>query len=97
MQDFIFEGPLGPIECLVEPNRSTRNAVLVMAHGFRGSRESGGRAAGIAHQCAAHCSVVRFNFTGTRILSLQVAELRSVIAAVRERQPGCAVYLLGRS
>ena len=49
MQDFIFEGPLGPIECLVEPNRSTRNAVLVMAHGFRGSRESGGRAAGIAY------------------------------------------------
>lgn len=97
MQDFIFEGPLGPIECLVEPNRSTRNAVLVMAHGFRGSRESGGRAAGIAYQCAAHCSVVRFNFTGTRILSLQVAELRAVIAAVRERQPGCAVYLLGRS
>ena len=38
MQDFTFEGPLGPIECLVEPNRSERNAVLVMAHGFRGSR-----------------------------------------------------------
>ena len=89
MQDFTFEGPLGAIECLVEPNRSERNAVLVMAHGFRGSRESGGRAAGIAYQCATHCSVVRFNFTGTRILSLQVAELRAVIAAVRERQPGC--------
>ena len=41
--------------------------------------------------------MVRFNFTGTRILSLQVAELRAVIAAARERQPGCAVYLLGRS
>ena len=97
MDTFTFQGPLGPIECLVEPNRSECNAVLVMAHGFRGSRESGGRAAGIAYQCAAHCSVVRFNFTGTRILSLQVAELRAVIAAARERQPGCAVYLLGRS
>ena len=47
MQDFTFEGPLGLIECLVEPNRSARNAVLVMAHGFRGSRDSGGRAAGM--------------------------------------------------
>ena len=34
---FTFQGPLGEIECLVEPNRSENNAVLVMAHGFRGS------------------------------------------------------------
>ena len=33
---FIFQGPLGEIECVVEPNRSESNAVLVMAHGFRG-------------------------------------------------------------
>ena len=39
---FTFQGPLGEIECLVEPNRSDNNAVLVMAHGFRGSRDSGG-------------------------------------------------------
>ena len=37
---FTFAGPLGEIECLVEPNRSDNNAVLVMAHGFRGSRDS---------------------------------------------------------
>ncbi len=97
MQNFIFDGPLGPIECLVEPNRGKRNAVVVMAHGFRGSRESGGRAAGVAHQLAANASVVRFNFTGTRILSVQVQELHAVIDAVREHFPGCEVYLLGRS
>lgn len=97
MQNFTFQGPLGPIECIVEPNRSDKNAVLVMAHGFRGSRDSGGRAAGVAYQCAAHASVVRFNFTGTQIISRQVAELEAVIAAVRQRQPGCEVYLLGRS
>ena len=28
---FIFQGPLGEIECVVEPNRSENNAVLVMA------------------------------------------------------------------
>ena len=38
---FTFAGPLGEIECLVEPNRSDNNAVLVMAHGFRGSRGNG--------------------------------------------------------
>ena len=32
MDNFTFQGPLGPIECLVEPNRSERNAVLVMAY-----------------------------------------------------------------
>jgi len=32
---FIFQGPLGEIECVVEPNRSENNAVLVMAQGGR--------------------------------------------------------------
>ena len=49
LKTFCFEGPLGNIECLVEPNRSTSRAVLIMSHGFRGSRESGGRAAGLAY------------------------------------------------
>lgn len=97
MDDFTFTGPLGQIECIVEHNRGKRDAVLVMAHGFRGSRDSGGRAQGVAHQCAAHCDVVRFNFTGTRILSEQVAELRSVLAEIRRRRPSCELFLLGRS
>ena len=89
---FIFQGPLGEIECVVEPNRSENNAVLVMAHGFRGRR-----AAGVAQQAAAHAAVVRFNFTGTQIISRQVEELRAVLAEVRRRQPGCKLFLLGRS
>lgn len=97
LNDFTFAGPFGEIECLVEPNRSKSDAVLVMAHGFRGSRDSGGRAQGVAHQCAEHCDVVRFNFTGTRVLSQQVAELRSVIAEIRRRRPQAEIYLLGRS
>lgn len=97
MDNFIFTGPLGEIECIVEPNRSTRNAVLVMAHGFRGSRDSGGRAQGVAQQAAAYASVVRFNFTGTQIISQQVAELRAVLREVRRRAPGCELFLLGRS
>lgn len=97
MENFTFQGPLGEIECLVEPSRNGANAVLVMAHGFRGSRESGGRAAGVAYQAAACCDVVRFNFTGTTVISLQVAELHAVIGEIRRRKPGCSIYLLGRS
>ena len=97
MENFTFDGPLGPIECIVEPNRSKNNAVLVMAHGFRGSRDSGGRAAGVAYQAAAHMSVVRFNFTGTQIISRQVEELRAVLREVCLRAPGCRLILLGRS
>ena len=97
MENFIFNGPLGPIECIVEQNRSKNNAVLVMAHGFRGSRDSGGRAAGVAYQAAAHMSVVRFNFTGTQIISKQVEELRAVLREVCLRAPGCRLFLLGRS
>lgn len=82
---FTFQGPLGEIECVVEPNRSENNAVLVMAHGFRGSRDSGGRAAGVAQPGSAHAAVVRFNFTGTQIISRQVEELRAVLAEVRRR------------
>ena len=97
MENFTFDGPLEPIECIVEPNRSKNNAVLVMAHGFRGSRDSGGRAAGVAYQAAAHMSVVRFNFTGTQIISRQVEELRAVLREVCLRAPGCRLFLLGRS
>lgn len=98
MNDFTFQGPLGVIECIVEKNRSVANTVLVIAHGFRGSRDSGGRAAGVAYQAAAYASVVRFNFfTGTQIISKQVSELHAVLCEVRKRAPGCKVFLLGRS
>lgn len=97
MENFTFDGPLGPIECIVEPCRRQSADVLIMAHGFRGSREGGGRATGVARQAAAFCSVVRFNFTGTQIISKQIAELQAVIAQVRRRQPSGRIYLLGRS
>lgn len=97
MENFVCKGPLGDIECIVEKNRSRKNAVLIMVHGFRGSRDSGGRAQGVAHQLAQHCDVVRFNFTGTKIISLQIAELQTVIKKVKESKPTSRIYLLGRS
>lgn len=67
-----------------------------MCHGFRGSRESGGRAILVARQLTPYCHVLRFNFTGTHILSKWKAELEAVLAGVRQRFAG-PIYLLGRS
>lgn len=97
MEAFYVKGPLGPIECIVEHNQSKSNAVLIMSHGFRGSRESSGYAKGTAVAASKWCDVVRYNFTGTTKLSMQMAELGAVVADVRRLKPGCQVFLLGRS
>lgn len=97
MEKFIASGPFGKIECLVEQSKIQSSGVLVVAHGFRGSREGGGRAAAVARTCARWCDVVRFNFSGVRTMSSQVAELEAVISAVRKLKPDARVFLLGRS
>lgn len=97
MDNFYTQGPLGPIECIIEHNKSDFNAVLIMSHGFRGSRESSGYAKGTAVAASTYCDVVRYNFTGTQKLSLQVAELGAVVAEVRKQKPNCKIFLLGRS
>ncbi|MCQ2374054.1 MAG: hypothetical protein MJ050_08250, partial [Phascolarctobacterium sp.] len=68
MDNFYTQGPLGPIECIIEHNKSDFNAVLIMSHGFRGSRESSGYAKGTAVAASTYCDVVRYNFTGTQKL-----------------------------
>ena len=97
MENFTVEGPLGNIECVVEANRSDNNAVLIISHGFRGSLESGGYAKSYAVKAAAHCDVVRYNFTGTTKLSTQMSELAAVVAEVRKLKLHCQLFLMGRS
>lgn len=97
MNDFIVNGPLGNIECVVEPNKSEQKKILIMSHGFRGSRESGGYAKGIAEKASAFADVIRYNFTGSQIMSLQVAELLAVIRHVKQENPNSQIFLLGRS
>lgn len=97
MQSFTFTGPYGAIECIVHACARENAPILIMSHGFRGSREGGGKAALVAQQVAAYAVVIRFNFNGSQILSRQVEELQAVIAAVKERLPGRKLFLLGRS
>lgn len=97
MQNFTFTGPYGEIECIVNNCEKANAPVLVMAHGFRGSRDGGGRAIELADKVQKYVNVVRFNFNGSQILSRQIEELQAVVAAVRKQLPDRKVILLGRS
>ena len=99
-QIFTVAGPFGELSgvinlCAAEAKRSN---VLVMAHGFRGSMEGGGRAAMLADEISESiCSVVRFNFSWCTCLSNQIAELKAVLDFVRETLKPEKLFLLGRS
>lgn len=97
MQNFTFTGPYGTIECIANSCAKADAPVLIMAHGFRGSRDGGGRAVELAAGAQEYVNVVRFNFNGSQILSRQIEELQAVITAVREQLPERKIILLGRS
>lgn len=99
-QLFSIAGPFGKLSGVINlcGEESGRRNVLVMAHGFRGSMEGGGRAAALADEIGENiCSVVRFNFSWCTMLSNQVAELKAVLDFVRETLRPEKVFLLGRS
>ena len=96
---FALEGPNGAIAGKITFSGSARakERLLVIAHGFRGSMDGGGRASALAEQAAAGAQVIRFNFTESQILSKQVEELALVVDyGVKLLQPK-SLYLLGRS
>ncbi len=97
MKDFTLKGPFGKIECVVNGCPEKSAPILIIAHGFRGSREGGGRAVYLAGRLENLCHVVRFNFNGSQLLSRQVAELKSVTEKVREMYPENKIFLMGRS
>lgn len=79
------------------PADSIRHAALVMCHGFRGSKDGGGRAVELAEKVAnLGIGVYRFDFSGPTILSRQVLELAAVVRYIRQREHQPLV-LLGRS
>ena len=94
-----IKGPYGEIDLVITPCTDKENAkpVLIMAHGFRGSMEGGGRAKNLADLAGEIAHVVRFNFNGSQILSKQIAELEKVVTYVKKRYEGSRIVLLGRS
>ena len=99
-QNFTVAGPFGELRGVInlcEAEAKRRN-VLVIAHGFRGSMEGGGRAAQLADEIGESiCSVVRFNFSWCTMLTNQIAELKAVLDFVRKTLQPEKLFLLGRS
>lgn len=99
-QNFTIEGPFGKLSGVINlcELEAKRRNVLVIAHGFRGSMDGGGRARLLADEVGASiCTVVRFNFSWCTMLSNQIAELKAVLDYVRETLQPEKLFLLGRS
>lgn len=80
-----------------QPQGQNTGYSLVICHGFRGSKEGGGRAVQMAEKAALlGFGVVRFDFTPQSSLSRQVSELRAVVDYTRLIL-GTKIILVGRS
>lgn len=94
-----ISGPYGDMEAKFQPCQDDEapNNLLIMAHGFRGSMEGGGRAAYLSQMASMFVNVLRFNFTGSQILSHQIEELEAVLDFVQKKYHNPRLFLLGRS
>lgn len=94
-----IQGPYGEINGVLSPcaEENITAPVLILAHGFRGSMDGGGRAIILAEMASEFCNVIRFNFTGSQILSKQIEELEAVLDYVRRNFSSSKIFLLGRS
>ena len=98
-QNYLIPGAKGNLRVVVTPCLDTEKSkapTLIIAHGFRGSLEGGGRAKLLADQASKVMRVIRFNFTPNQNLSTQIKELTAVIEYVEKEYNG-DIFLLGRS
>lgn len=98
MQEISIQSDFGTLAgVLHQAANPDSDAVLVICHGFRGSKDGGGRAIMLADAVAAcGVTVVRFDFTPHETLTQQIAEIGSVVEFCRECI-GSRIFLLGRS
>ena len=94
-----ISGPYGDMDAKFQPCQDDEapNNLLIMAHGFRGSMEGGGRAAYLSQMASLFVNVLRFNFTGSQILSHQIEELNAVLDFAMKEYKNPRIFLLGRS
>lgn len=79
------------------PGKEDFRTALIIAHGFRGSMDGGGRAVKLAERAAAlGMTVIRFAFSPLENLSTQVQEIGTIVAYCRKNL--CSkIVMLGRS
>lgn len=94
-----ISGPYGEMDAKFQPCQDDEapNNLLILAHGFRGSMEGGGRAAYLSQMASLFVNVLRFNFTGSQILSHQIEELNAVLDFAQRQYNNPRIFLLGRS
>ncbi len=82
---------------LLHRSHKPSETALIISHGFRGTKEGGGRALRLAETlAAAGVHVIRYDFTPLQSLTCQTAELTAVIEYSRQAV-GKKTILLGRS
>lgn len=85
------------LQAVIHRPTQDNGGTLIISHGFRGSKDGSGKAVRLAEMAAEiGFTVVRYDFTPGQSLSLQVAELTSVLAFCRQHI-GAKLILLGRS
>ena len=96
-RQFYLPGPFGPLPVIITygATEEARRRVFVMAHGFRGSMDGGGRAVDMARDLSPLCTVVRFAFSWCTLLTNQIAEFKAVAAYVRRTLAPQKLYCLG--
>jgi uncharacterized protein len=97
-EQLAIPGPHAALDAVIHaPGSPDSGHVLVFCHGFRGSKEGGGRAAELAGKAARlGFTVLRFDFTPQEMLSRQVEELGAIVAFCRANLSR-KVILFGRS
>ena len=81
---------------LHEAVKTPAKATIIISHGFRGSKEGGGRAKLLAEGAVEKFNVIRFDFTALSTLTEQINELNSVLCFAKEKF-NKDIILLGRS
>ncbi len=97
MKNIIIPSEPCPLAGVLHTPKIPSGKTLIISHGFRGSKEGGGRAVRLAEAVAAiGFTVIRYNFTPLQNLSCQIAELTAVMTYARQTIGG-QLFLLGRS
>ncbi|MBP2634881.1 MAG: Serine aminopeptidase [Firmicutes bacterium] len=97
MEKFLIQLAQTELPCVFHPACQPSAATLIISHGFRGSKDGGGRAVRLAETlAAASFNVLRFDFTPQQNISRQLAELTAIIAYCRQTIGG-QLFLVGRS
>jgi putative redox protein len=98
MNNILVSASSGKLSGVLHPSGALNNGLtVVMCHGFRGSKDGGGRAVKLAERIAdLGLNVIRFDFTPYSNLTCQVREIADVVRYVRSNLSN-GIILLGRS